>query len=152
MPATVKLTRHLLAVQIGRGKSDVLVDGTGVASIDAHETIETPVEPGHHTLQLRYGRYSSRTAAFDAAEGQVVAFRCGEKRFLPIFLASFVVPSLAIPLRACTSTSPTVAARAAVPGSGRLTRSSRCTRSRSWRGVSGPRLTTAPGAPARLPR
>ena len=44
-------------------------------------------------------RYSSRTAAFDAAEGQVVAFRCGEKRFLPIFLASFAVPSLAIPLK-----------------------------------------------------
>src|SRR5580704_1392092 len=99
MPATLKLTRHLIGVQIRRGKFDVLVDGTGVASIDAHETIETPVEPGHHTLQLRYGRYSSRTAAFDAAEGQVVAFRCGEKRFLPIFLASFVVPSLAIPLR-----------------------------------------------------
>jgi hypothetical protein len=99
MPATVKLTRHLIGVQIRRGKFDVLVDGTGVASIGAHDTIETPVEPGRHTLQLRYGRYSSRTAAFDAAEGQVVAFRCGEKRFLPIFLASFVVPSLAIPLK-----------------------------------------------------
>ena len=99
IPATVKLTRHLIGVQIRRGKFDVLVDGTGVASIGAHETIETPVEPGRHTMQLRYGRYSSRTAAFDAAEGQVVAFRCGEKRFLPIFLASFVVPSLAIPLR-----------------------------------------------------
>jgi hypothetical protein len=99
MPAAVKLTRHLIGVQIRRGKFDVLVDGTDVASIGAHETIETPVEPGRHTLQLRYGRYSSRTAAFDATEGQVVAFRCGEKRFLPIFLASFVVPSLAIPLK-----------------------------------------------------
>jgi len=99
MPATLKLTRHLIGVQIRRGTFDVLVDGTGVASIGAHDTIQTPVEPGRHTLQLRYGRYSSRTAAFDAAEGQVVAFRCGEKRFLPIFLASFAVPSLAIPLK-----------------------------------------------------
>ena len=99
MPATVKLTRHLVGVQIRRGPFDVLVDGTRVASIGAHDTIETPVEPGRHTLQLRYGRYSSRTATFDAAEGQVIAFRCGEKRFLPIFLASFVVPSLAIPLK-----------------------------------------------------
>ena len=99
MPATVKLTRHLIGVQIRRGTFEVLVDGTGVGSIGAHETIETPVEPGHHSLQVRYGRYSSRTAAFDAAEGQVVAFRCGEKRFLPIFLASFLVPSLAIPLK-----------------------------------------------------
>src|SRR5258708_13711537 len=148
MPATVKLTRHLVGEQTRRGKFDVLVDGTGGASIDAHETIEPPVEPGHHPLPLRYGRYSSRTAAFDAAEGQVVAFRCGEKRFLPIFLASFVVPSLAIPLRACTSTSPTVAARAAVPGSGRLTRSSSCTRARSWRGIRTPRLATAPRSSA----
>jgi hypothetical protein len=99
MPATLKLTRHLIGAQIRHGKFDVMVDGTSVASIDARETIERPVEPGIHTLQIRYGRYSSRTAAFEAAEGQVVAFRCGEKRFLPIFLASFVVPSLAIPLR-----------------------------------------------------
>lgn len=98
MAATVRLTRHLIGVQIRRGKFDVLVDGKGAASIAAHDTIEVPVEPGRHTLQLRYGRYSSRTASLDAAEGQVVAFRCGEKRFLPIFLASFVVPSLAIPL------------------------------------------------------
>ena len=99
MPATLKLTRHLIGVQIRRGTFDVLVDGKDAGSIGAHESIETPVEPGHHTLRLRYGRYSSRTAAFDAADGQVIAFRCGEKRFLPIFLASFVVPSLAIPLR-----------------------------------------------------
>jgi hypothetical protein len=82
MPATVMLTRHLIGMQIPGGKFNVLVDGTGVESIDAHETIETPVEPGRHTLQLRYGRYSSRTAAFDAAEGQVVAFRCGEMSVL----------------------------------------------------------------------
>jgi hypothetical protein len=36
---------------------------------------------------------------FDAADGEVVAFRCTGKRFLPIFLASFVVPSLALSLR-----------------------------------------------------
>ena len=99
MPATVKLTRHLIGVQIRRGTFDVLLDGKRVGSIGAHDTIETPVGPGRHTLQLRYGRYSSRTAAFDAAEDQVLAFRCGEKRFLPIFLASFIVPSLAIPLK-----------------------------------------------------
>lgn len=99
MSATVKLTRSLIGVQVRRGSFDVLVDGKGVGSIDAHDTIETQVEPGRHTLQVRYGRYSSRTAAFDAAEGQVVAFRCSEKRFLPIFLLSFAVPSLAIPLR-----------------------------------------------------
>jgi hypothetical protein len=63
-----------------------------------NDTIEIPVEPGRHTLQVRNGRNSSRTQTFDAAEGEVVAFRCSGKRILPIFLASFVVPSLALSL------------------------------------------------------
>ncbi len=54
---------------------------------------------GDHALQVRNGRNLSRTLTFDAAEGQVVAFRCTGKRFLPIFLVSFVVPSLALSLR-----------------------------------------------------
>jgi hypothetical protein len=33
-----------------------------------NHTIEIPVEPGHHTLQVRNGRNSSSTQTFDAAE------------------------------------------------------------------------------------
>jgi hypothetical protein len=99
VPATLKLTRHLIGVGVRRGPFDIVVDGKRVGSIEAHDTIEAPVEPGRHTLQVRKGQNSSRTQTFDAAEGQVVAFRCNEKRFLPIFLVSFVVPSLAISLR-----------------------------------------------------
>jgi hypothetical protein len=51
-----------------------------------------------HTLQVRNGRNSSRTKTFDAAEGETVAFRCSGKSILPIFLLSFVVPSLALSL------------------------------------------------------
>jgi hypothetical protein len=69
-------------------------DGERVGSVEMNDTIEIPVEPGRHTLQVRNGRNSSRTLTFDAAEGEVVAFRCTGKRFLPIFLGSFVVPSL----------------------------------------------------------
>jgi hypothetical protein len=65
-----------------------------------NDTVEIPIEPGHHTVQVRNGRKSSRTVTFDAAEGEVVAFRCGGKRILPIFLLSFVMPSLALSLRA----------------------------------------------------
>jgi hypothetical protein len=64
-----------------------------------NDTFEVPIEPGHHTLQVRNGRNSSRTLTFDAAEGQVVAFRCTGKRILPIFLLSFAVPRLALSLR-----------------------------------------------------
>ncbi len=44
------------------------------------------------------GRNSSRTKTFDAADGETVAFRCTGKSILPIFLLSFVVPSLALSL------------------------------------------------------
>jgi hypothetical protein len=64
-----------------------------------NDTIEIPIEPGPHTLQVRNGRNSSRTKTFTAAEGDTIAFRCGGKRPLPIFLASFVIPSLALSLK-----------------------------------------------------
>jgi len=41
--------------------------------------------PGRHTLRFRNGRKSSNTEAFDPAEGEIVAFRCTEKRFLRSF-------------------------------------------------------------------
>jgi hypothetical protein len=63
-----------------------------------NETTELPVEPGRHTLQVRSGRKSSDTQTFDASEGEIVAFRCTGKRFLPIFLVSFFLPRLALKL------------------------------------------------------
>jgi len=59
-------------------------------------TMELPIEPGHHTMQVRSGRNLSRALDVDAAGGQVAAFRSAGKRFLPFFLLSFVVPSLAL--------------------------------------------------------
>ena len=98
MAATLKLTHKAIGVEVRRGPYDVVVDGNRVGSVEMNDTIEIPVEPGRHTLQLRNGRNSSRTRAFGASEGDIVAFRCTGKRFLPIFLASFVVPSLALSL------------------------------------------------------
>jgi hypothetical protein len=99
VPATLKLSHKAIGAEVRRGTFDVFLDGQLVGSVEMNGTIETPVEPGHHTLQVRNGRNSSRTETFDAAEGAVVAFRCTGKRFLPVFLASFVVPSLALKLR-----------------------------------------------------
>jgi hypothetical protein len=75
-----------------------VVDGERVGSVEINDTIEIPTEPGRHTLQVRNGRNSSSTETFDVAEGETVAFRCTGKRFLPIFLASFIVPRLALKL------------------------------------------------------
>ena len=98
MSATLKLTHKTIGVEIRRGSYDVVVDGKPVGSLELNETIDIPVEPGHHTLQVRSGRNSSRTKTFNATEGETVAFRCSGKSILPIFLLSFIVPSLALSL------------------------------------------------------
>lgn len=99
MAATLRLTHKTIGVEVRRGTYDVVVDGARVASVELNDTIEVPIEPGPHTLQVRAGRTSSRTRTFDAAEGEIVAFRCGGKTPLPIFLASFAFPGLALSLR-----------------------------------------------------
>jgi hypothetical protein len=99
MSATLKVTHKSIGVEVRRGTFDVVVDGERAGSVEMNDTIETPIEAGRHTLQVRNGRKLSRTLTFDAADGQVVTYRSTGKRFLPIFLASFVVPSLALSLR-----------------------------------------------------
>jgi len=98
MSATLKLTHKAIGAEVRRGRYDIALDGERVGSVEMNATFETPIEPGRHTLQVRNGRNSSRPKTFDAAEGEIVAFRCTGKSLLPIFLASFVVPSLALSL------------------------------------------------------
>lgn len=98
MTATLKVTRQAIGIELHRGTFDVLVDGKRIGSIELHDTIEAPVEAGPHTLQIRKGRYSSREISFEMSEGQAVSFRCNGARIWPIWLMSFVVPSLALTL------------------------------------------------------
>jgi hypothetical protein len=98
MSATLSLTHKTIGVEIRRGTYEVVLDGERVGSVELNDTFEIPVEPGRHTLKLRSGRNSSRTKTFDAADGEIVSFRCSGKSILPIFLLSFVVPSLALSL------------------------------------------------------
>jgi len=96
--ATLKLTHKAIGAEVRRRAYDIEVDGERVGSVPMNETFETAVEPGPHTLQVRDGRNSSATETFDSADGEIVAFRCTGKRFLPLFLASFVSPGLALKL------------------------------------------------------
>ena len=98
MSATLKVTHKAIGAEVRRGAYDVVVDGERRGSVEMNATIELPVAPGRHTLQVRNGRNSSSAHTFDATEGETIAFRCIGKRFLPLFLASFVVPSLALQL------------------------------------------------------
>jgi hypothetical protein len=81
-----------------RGVFDIVLDGKSVGSVQWHEAIEVPIEPGHHTVQVRKGRYSSGVEAFDAAENEFVAFRCNRRRHPLILAAALFAPSLAISL------------------------------------------------------
>lgn len=83
---------------VRRGAYEIEVYGKRVGSVTMNDTFETPVESGTHTLQVRNGRNSSRAETFDTAEGQIVAFRCTGKRFLPLFSRRSFVPSLALVL------------------------------------------------------
>ncbi|MBV9279374.1 MAG: hypothetical protein JOZ41_04780 [Chloroflexi bacterium] len=98
MSATLRLTHKAIGAEVRRGTYEVLVDGRRAGSVELNETVDIPVEPGRHTLQVRSGRNSSRTRTFDAADGETASFRCSGKSILPIFLLSFVVPSLALSL------------------------------------------------------
>jgi hypothetical protein len=99
MSATLTLAHKAIGAEVRRGTYDVVVDGERFGSVEMKDTFETPIEPGCHTLQVRSGRNSNRTKTFDAADGETVAFRCVGKSILPIFLLSFVVPSLALSLK-----------------------------------------------------
>jgi hypothetical protein len=99
MPATLKLTREGFSIELRRGKFEIMVDGRSTGSVEHGDTVEMPVEPGHHTLRIRSGRYSSRELSFDAADGEVASFRCYGANLWPLWLVSFVLPNLGIWLK-----------------------------------------------------
>ncbi|MGH9054435.1 MAG: hypothetical protein ACRDYY_00995 [Acidimicrobiales bacterium] len=105
MTATLHLVRERsLAMgfwpiaELRRGTFHVLLDGTDVGTVEMHGTIDVPIEPGLHTLQVKDGRSTSSQRSFDAADGAIVNFRCNSSRIWPVYLVSLVVPSLALKL------------------------------------------------------
>ena len=97
--ATLTLTREGVGMELRRGPFEIQLDGTSVGSIKRHETVETPLEPGHHTLRIRAGRYSSQDHSFDVNDGEVVNFRTHGAMVWPRYVASILKPDLAISLK-----------------------------------------------------
>jgi hypothetical protein len=93
------MTREGFGIELRRGSFDITVDGTSVGSLDYGQTLETPLEPGHHTLRVQARHYSSRAHSFDVSDGQVVSFRCHAPMVWPRFVASLIKPDLAISVR-----------------------------------------------------
>ena len=98
MSATLRLTREGVGIELRRGRFDTWVDDNSVGSIEPHETIEIPVEPGHHTLRIQAGRYSSQDRSFDVANGEIVDFQVHGAMIWPRYVVSIIKPDLAISL------------------------------------------------------
>ena len=99
MPATVKLTREGFGIELRRGTFHVLVDGRDLGTIEFGATVEEPIEAGRHTLRIVAGRYSSEPRSFEAADHEVVGFRCHGAMIWPRYVLSVVKPNLAISLK-----------------------------------------------------
>jgi hypothetical protein len=99
MSATLVLRREAVGIELRRGHFEIVLDDGNVGSIDWHQTVEVPVEPGRHTLQIRAARQSSRAQAFEVADGETVGFRCHGAMVWPRYVASIFAPNLGISLR-----------------------------------------------------
>ena len=100
MSATFRVTHEVgFGIELRRGRFEVSVDDEILGALAHHESVETALAPGHHTIQIRNGRYSSPDQTFDAADGEVINFRCHGTRIWPRYVASVFVPSLAISLK-----------------------------------------------------
>jgi hypothetical protein len=99
MSATLRLRREGTGVELRRGRFELVADGRSVGSVERHASVETSLEPGHHTIRVRAGRYSSRDHSFDIADGETVNFRCHGTMVWPRYVASIIKPDLAIALK-----------------------------------------------------
>jgi hypothetical protein len=100
MTAVLRLSRQWGSYAV-RGKDwQVIIDGAAAGSIGHHQTVELPVEPGQHTLQVRASeRYISPERRFEAADDRVVSFRCHGPLALPMLLVALIKPSLWVTLK-----------------------------------------------------
>jgi hypothetical protein len=100
MPAMLNVTRETTSLmELRRGTFEIALDGETVGSIDRHQTFKALIEPGHHQLEVRIGRYSSGSQSFDIADGDTINFRCNSAKIWPVYLASLLAPNLALNLK-----------------------------------------------------
>lgn len=82
-----------------RHAGQILLDGKPAGTIADDGAARLPAGPGHHTLRLSSGRFTSPEQSFGAADGQVVSFTCHAPLIWPQAAALVIVPGLRISLR-----------------------------------------------------
>jgi hypothetical protein len=98
VPGTLKVIREGVGIDLRRGTFEIKLDGAVGASIDWGDTIEAPLQPGHHRLQIPARRYCSRPYDFDCADGEVLDFRCHGAMMWSRYVASIVKPDFTVSL------------------------------------------------------
>src|SRR5579862_3358735 len=64
----------------------VMIDGGVVCSVPNNESVDLPVDAGHHAVQVTSMRFlSSPKLSLDVAEGQVIGLSC-QRRFRHPFI------------------------------------------------------------------
>ena len=99
MDSTLHLIRQAgIVLELRRGAFDVLLDDKNIGKIERQGTIDVPLQNGHHTLQVKEGRFTSPQRSFDTSDGEIISFRCNGSRIWPVYLASLIKTDLALTL------------------------------------------------------
>ena len=98
MTATLQVLREGFGIELRRGTFHVVLDGRDLGTIERHQTVEVPLEPGHHELRITAGKHGSPAHGFDAADEEVVNFRCHGAALWPVYVASILKRDWAIQL------------------------------------------------------
>lgn len=98
MAAILRLTHKSIGAEVRRKPYQIELDGENAGSVEMNQSIDIPIPAGMHTLSIHCGRDASKAVTFTASDGEIVSYRCTGKRFVPLFLASFVDPDLALVL------------------------------------------------------
>jgi hypothetical protein len=97
--ATLRLTRKWGGLTDRAVAWQVVLDGDVAGTIAKAETVELPIERGHHTVRLTSQWHHSPERSFYAEEDQVVSFSCRAAMFWPQYVAALIRPDLWISLK-----------------------------------------------------
>lgn len=100
MTATLSVKRDWLGAADRRRTWQIVLDGEAVGEIRMNDTVELPVEPGEHRLQLTSTKQRrSPERSFDAKDGAAVSFICHPQALWPLALIALAKPGHWIVLR-----------------------------------------------------
>ena len=99
MTATLRITRQPVGIELRHRQFDIRLDGSDVGAVQRKETLDAPVQPGRHTVEVRAGRYTTGPLPFEADDGQTVAFRCHGAALWPRYFTQMLKRDEAIALK-----------------------------------------------------